>query len=280
MSRLDFENTIITTELWLDWFVNLAVNRFTWDNLPQGLSSEILEEQLLKRGCMLGYESDFGLVILPCMGESDLNIYGMPTAYNVFSVNGKLQGMVNADDGVLLRNNPTSTDDYSFLEVYAKKLSDVNQTTDVNLFQQNIPKIILTDENGRLTAKALIDNLKRFKTVIFAKKNLGTQMNSSEILDNSAPYILDKLSDYENTLINKVLTRLAINNINSDKRERMIVDEVNANNDFININLDLMYDVRKNFCKEFNEKFGTNLKVKKREVNLVGEIHVNDKTNS
>ena len=56
----------------------------------------------------------------------------------------------------------------------------------------------------------------------------------------------------------------------------MIVDEVNANNEYTAINLDLMFDLRERACKEINEKFGLNIKVEKREVEKTdGGIHNN-----
>ena len=51
----------------------------------------------------------------------------------------------------------------------------------------------------------------------------------------------------------------------------MVVDEVNANNEYTSINLDLMYDLRKRACKEINEKFGLNILVKKREIEENGK---------
>ena len=55
----------------------------------------------------------------------------------------------------------------------------------------------------------------------------------------------------------------------------MIVDEVNANNDFILVNLDHMFDEREKAVKEINKKFGLNIKVEKREVNN-GEVYINN----
>ena len=57
----------------------------------------------------------------------------------------------------------------------------------------------------------------------------------------------------------------------------MVVDEVNANNEYTSINLDLMFDLREKACKEINEKFGLNVTVKKREVEQDGEIHNNSR---
>ena len=51
----------------------------------------------------------------------------------------------------------------------------------------------------------------------------------------------------------------------------MIVDEANANNDYINRNVDLLYKNRKQACDEINKKFGLNINVKR--VNNIEETH-------
>jgi hypothetical protein len=68
------------------------------------------------------------------------------------------------------------------------------------------------------------------------------------------------------------------NNNDNIKKERQIVDEVNANNEYIKSMLDLMFDLRVQFCKEVNEKFGKNIKVTKKEVEKNG-IGNNDTRN-
>lgn len=276
MSRQFFEDTAISRyDEILNQFKNLAINRFQWDNLPTGLDSEILETMLIERGQLFCFKRDNGgITILPCVGTKKINIYGQFDEFEVMGMNGYRKN-VKIEEGIRIKNNPIASPDINNLEVYAKRIDDIEMTQDVNTFQQNIPKIILSDENGKLTAKNLIGNMRKFKFVIFGKKSLGSQLTQNEVLDTTAPFLLDKLQDQKNNLINEVLTFLGINNHNSDKKERLIVDEVNANNDFISINLDLMYDLRIKACNEINEKFGTNITVKKREVEENGEIYNN-----
>ena len=88
---------------------------------------------------------------------------------------------------------------------------------------------------------------------------------------------MDKLQQQKTDLKNELLTYLGINNNNNVKKERMIVDEVNANNEYTSINLDLMFDLREKACKEINEKFGLNITVKKREVEQDGEVYNNSR---
>lgn len=270
MSRKVFEENAMSREdLLLDEFLNLAINRFTWTNLPKGLTSERLEEMLICHGTLGAFMENELLVILPLFGTNKVNIYNEHTDFNLFGFNGTTYTKT-VDEIVKLKNNQLGTEDLSTLQLYAKKIDDIEQTQDVNLFQQCIPKIIGTSRDGILTAKNIIKQIKEFKFVVFTKsKGIENQIKKEDVLDNTAPFILDKLADYENFYRNKVLTFLGINNGNTDKKERLIVDEVNANNDYIQINLDLMYDMRKRFCEEVNAKFGINIKVEKRKVENV-----------
>lgn len=253
--------------------LNLAISRFTWTNLPPGLTSEHLEYLLMKYGQLACYDNELGTFILPCHPVERFNVYGLATKYYINSLNGEINIKKDVDDIIILKNNPIAKGDLSIIEYYSNVLSDIDSTEDVNLFQQNIPKIIVTDENSKLTAKNIIRKLQEFKVVIYAKKGISNFIEQSNILDNTAPFLLDKLQDYRIDKYNEILSLLGINNANTEKKERLITDEVNANNDFIQINIDLMYDLRKKFCDDFNKKYNSNLKVEKREVTALGEIH-------
>ena len=282
MSRNTFEDGAISrVNYLLHEFINLAINRFTWENLPQGLTSEQMEFLLIHHGQLMCFDDKYyGTLILPCMGTSDINVYGLPTEYRVMGENGKYNKTVNIEDGVLIRNNPLGTSDIPTLEIFAKRIDDIEMTQDVNLFQQCIPKVLLADEESKLTAKNIIDKIRKFKFVIFGKSTLVNNIKTSDVLDTSSPFILDKLQQQKMDLKNELLTYLGINNNNNIKKERMIVDEVNANNEYTAINLDLMYDLREKACQEINKKFGFDIKVKKREVEPVEQIHNNTRGDS
>lgn len=279
MSRGKYEESAISRyDILINEFINLAINRFNWTNLPIGLTSEILEGMLIRYGQVIAHKNSIGgIYILPCSGVNDINVYGIPELYNVISLNGLYNEQISLDDGILIKNNPLASENITNLEIFAKRIDDIEMTQDVNLFQQNIPKIILSDEGGKLTAKNLIQKIKEFKLVIFAKKNLTKSISQSDVLDTTSPYLLDKLQRHKTEIYNELLTSLGINNNNNQKKERMIVDEVNANNDFISINIDLMYDLRKKACDDINKKFGLDIKVEKREVQLNGDLYTNNK---
>ena len=179
--------------------------------------------------------------------------------------------MIDREDGVLIRNNATSSNDYDDLLLFAERINEVEQTMDINLNGQKTPFVILCDEKERLTFKNILNQVQKFKYAIFGSKKLS--INSMSVMETKSEYLLDKLQDHKNSLMNELLTFLGINNNNTDKKERLLVDEVNANNEFILVNIDHMYEERKKACEEINKKFGLNITVNRREIEGIGTIH-------
>ena len=289
MSRAIFEDRAISRydEIFQE-ILNLALNRFRWENLPNGLTSEQLELLLISKGQLMFFEDEnLGFLILPAYKSNDINIYGLSNSYNIYAENGKYNKTIELEtyeenekiiNGVLIKNNHIASPQINNLQIFAKRIDDIEMTQDVNLFQQCIPKLILADEDTKLTAKSIIEKITKFKFVIFGKKSLMNNIGS-DVLDTSAPYVLDKLQEYKTEVKNELLTLLGINNNNNIKKERMITDEVNANNDYINTNIDLMFEMREKACKLINENFPIykklygEIKVRKKEVEKNGYAH-------
>ena len=169
MSRKAFEDNALSREdLLLNEFLNLAINRFTWTNLPKGLTSERLEEMLICHGTLGAFVENEMLVILPMFGTKKVNIYNEHTEFHLYGFNGET--FTKSEDKIVkLKNNQLGTEDLSTLQIYAKKIDDIEQTQDVNLFQQTIPKLIGTNKDGILTAKNIMKQIKEHKFVIFTK---------------------------------------------------------------------------------------------------------------
>ena len=250
-------------------FLNLALNRFTLINLPEGITSRKIEEMLIKNGRVMFFKDNGVFITLPAFGVGMYDIYNEPIYYNV--VGNNFNKTIDRDTGVIIRNNATATNDHDDLLLFAERINDVEQTMDINLNSQKTPYVILCDEKERLTFKNILNQVQKFKYAIFGSK--GLKINNIDVLQTKADFLLDKLQDTKNSYMNELLTFLGINNSNTDKKERLLVDEVNSNNDFILVNIDHMYDERKRAVEEINKKFNLNITVEKREVELSGELY-------
>ena len=98
--------------------------------------------------------------------------------------------------------------------------------------------------------------------VIFGDKN-QLSVDTIKAIKTDAPFVANDIMQYKKEIWNEALTFLGVNNL-SEKRERLISDETNTNNELINLNLMSYLAPRKLACKQFNEKYGMNIDVKVR----------------
>ena len=89
---------------------------------------------------------------------------------------------------------------------------------------------------------------------IFGNKQFDIS-NKLNVLKTDAPYLIDKLDVHKHQIFNDALTVLGIDNANTDKKERLITNEVESNEQLVTYYLNCWYKTRKKACDEINEKF-------------------------
>ena len=158
------------------------------------------------------------------------------------------------------------------MELFALRLYEAEQTAMVNIKAQKTPVLLLMDEKQRLTMENLYSQYEGNRPVIFGDKNsLGE--NVIKAINTQAPFIADKIINYKKEIWNEALTFLGINNIMVDKKERLITDEANSNNELINLNLQSYLAPREEACRQFNEKFGFTGTNKEISVRVRSDLH-------
>lgn len=242
----------------LDNWLNIAVNIFKWEGLPEGVESTRIEEYLYNNGmCVWVDDPELGYLTLPIAERYGLNVYGDPIRWR--AVGYGYNKPYNIENSVLIRNNRTRTPIRPVIEFYTDMLMNTDFTILLNLNAQKTPFIFSGSENELLTLKNLWQQLYGCEPVIYKDNKLSE--NAFKVADTQVPYIADKLMDLYADYENRIYTFLGIKNNNISKRERLIVDEVNANNEQINGNLDAKFTARKLACEAINKMFGLNCTV-------------------
>ena len=140
------------------------------------------------------------------------------------------------------------------LELFAYRLYDTERITDTNLNAQRTPILIEGDTKTILTLKNVYMQYSGNTPFIFGNKQFDIS-NKLNVLKTDAPYIIDKLDVHKHQIFNDALTVLGIDNANTDKKERLITNEVESNEQLITYYLNCYYKTRKKACDEINEKF-------------------------
>ena len=122
-------------------------------------------------------------------------------------------------------------------------------------------------------ASSVSKKIENGEPIIYGTKDIDT--DTIKASSTNTPYVVDKLNEYRYELEREILTFFGLNN-NFEKKERLLVDEVNSNNEFITSNVDIMLKCREDFCKEVNKMFDLNISVKKKYGNIEEEVIDNE----
>ena len=199
------------------------------------------------------------------IGETGpLNYYDEPTTIKPVAPNYIYEGpiLTNNVNAVIIRNNDDMLPTYPTIQLYSYKLTNIDRTIDTNIIAQKTPIIVKCSDKQRVSFKNAINQRNDNEPVIYADKSMNT--DEIQILDVKAPIVFDKLQIQKHAVWNECMTYLGINNANMDKRERLVDDEVQANNEQVQASEDIFLKARKKACEEINKIFGTNISVKRR----------------
>lgn len=241
----------------------LALSMFEWQNLPKTVDQRFLEMCLFSDGMCVFFEDEvLGYLGLRCMIGGKLNVYQIPTDRRAYATNG-YQKELDGTNSVIIFNNYLHTNSMLDVEMFSKRLYNLDRAIDVNANAQKTPVLIQCDESQRLTMKNLYKQYEGNEPFIFGSK--GLDANGLKVLQTGAPYVGDKLYELKTQIWNEALTYLGISNINVVKKERMITDEVTRNQGGTVASRYSRLESRRQACKQINEMFGLDIWVDYRE---------------
>lgn len=241
----------------------LAISMFEWQNLPETIDQRFLEMCLFSDGmCIFFQDEVLGYLSLQCMIGGKLNIYRIPMERKAYATNG-YQRELDGTNSVIIFNNYLHTNSMLDVEMFSKRLYNLDRAIDVNANAQKTPVLIQCDESQRLTMKNLYKQYEGNEPFIFGSK--GLDANGLKVLQTGAPYVADKLYELKTQIWNEALTYLGISNINVVKKERMITDEVARNQGGTIASRYSRLESRRQACKQINEMFGLDIWVNYRE---------------
>lgn len=243
--------------------LGLAISMFEWKNLPDTIDERFLELTLFSDGKALFFRDDvIGDLTLQVALGGNFDVYRIPKNRRAYSANG-YNKQCDETNSVIIWNNMMHTDSKLDVEMFAKKLYDIDMSIIVNAKAQKTPTLILCDEEEKLTLENIYMQYDGNKPVIFGKKGLNP--NSVSAISTGAPYVGDKLFELKTRYWNEALTYLGISNLAINKKERLISEEVSKSMGSTIANRYVRLNTRKQAAEQINKMFGLNVEVEYRE---------------
>lgn len=243
----------------------LSISMFEWNNLPPSVDARYIEQALFEDGCAVYFMDDVTNtpLCLSSVNSGNFDVYGYPTTRRAYSRYNNYQKELTNKDSVIIWNNYMRTNSYLDVKMFARRLYNIDRIIDVNVNAQKTPVLVQGTEKQRLTLLNLYKQYDGNEPFIFADKSLD--LNVLKVLRTDAPYMADKLFQLKTQIWNEALTYLGISNLNIQKKERLITDEVTRNQGGTIASRYSRLESRREAVEKINAMFGTNISVNYRE---------------
>lgn len=211
----------------------------------------------------------FGVICQHC-GLRGYNIYYNPT--HAVIVNPLLTGILEPKIGTqcsLIRLQPNYSGVSDIVNYYADNMAMTAETCEMNIMNSKLSFLFAVRGKSQAESmKKILDRVMGGELGVFydEKLKMGNNNIPLDFFNNDlkknfiAPELQDTLRRWEEMFCNEV----GIPNIRSDKKERMIVDEVNSNNIECFTKAELWLETLKEGVEQTNKMFNLDLGVKLR----------------
>lgn len=261
------ESAVMNNATYIQYFnrlVELSVSVFEWQGLPETVDPRYLELHLFQNGSVVYFRDEvMGDLCLDCIANGQFDVYGNPISRRAYSSYNQYQKTLNESDSVIIWNNYLRQPSVLDVKMFAKRLYNLDRIIDVNANAQKTPVLVQGTEKQRLTLVNLYKEFDGNAPFIFGDKNLD--LNSLRAISTNAPYVADKLYQLKTQIWNEALTYLGISNLNIQKKERMITDEVQRNQGGTIASRYSRLEARREAVDKINRMFGTDISVDYRE---------------
>ena len=209
------------------------------------------------------FESD-GLLVFTPYAVNQWNIEDEPSVITLVNTRGATfiptKPQIVNKDVVIGWGHTSHAPVRSLVMWYVERIADVENTIDINLFAHKLPRLVVCSPEDRERVADIMEAIDRGEKKLFLEAEDYQAIKN--VLDaGGSSYIIDKLYTYKQNLENELLSFLGINNVAVEKKERLITDEANSNNQLINDSSDCFLDSLKNMCDEIETVLGYNISV-------------------
>lgn len=263
------------------YLLQKALSVFKWD-LPENWDRTYFLYVLYCWGFLAVFRTDkYGVIPQGC-GLKGYNIFYQPT--NATICNPLLRGILEPRidvDCTIIKLQPTYSGIMDIVSYYANLMSLVTEALGVNLLNSKLSYVFGASSKAQAESfKVLYDKMASGEPAVFVDKNLfkddGTPSWFTFSQNLKESYLGDELLLALRKIDNMFATDIGIPNANTEKRERLNSDEVNANNFETRSKCELWLDTLKEGIEKTNSMFDLSLSVDWREDLKGGDLDAYD----
>lgn len=251
------------------YLLQKVVSVFKFENIPEYWAENFFQYVLFIWGFVAVFDhEDYGIIPQNC------SLYGYDVFYqpsHVIIANPliRTERLRIGEDCELIKLQPDYCGIMDIVSTYADLMALSLETAGINLLNSKLSYVFMSENKTSAESfKKLFDQYASGSPAVFADKLLfnedGTPSWQLFMQNVGQNYIADKVLDDMKKLEDRFNTDVGIPNANTYKKERLITDEVNANNVDTQSKVMLWLDTMSRGIDRVNEHYGLDLSVSYR----------------
>ena len=258
------------------YLLQKAMSVFEWD-LPETWNKDYFLYVLYCWGYVAVVNTDkFGVIPQGC-GLKGYDVFYAPT--HAVIANPLLSGILEPRIGTqceLLKLQPDFSGILDLVGHYAEQMALASQSVSVNLLNSKLSYVFTAKTKALAESlKKMYDQIASGEPAVVIDSRLKNAADGEETWKSfeqnvGGNYIVTNLLADLRKIEAMFDTEIGIPNANTDKRERLIQDEVNANNIETYSKCALWLENLQDACKRVNDMFGLSISVRWREIPMIG----------
>ena len=258
------------------YLLQKAMSVFEWD-LPETWNKDYFLYVLYCWGYVAVVNTDkFGVIPQGC-GLKGYDVFYAPT--HAVIANPLLSGILEPRIGTqceLLKLQPDFSGILDLVGHYAEQMALASQSVSVNLLNSKLSYVFTAKTKALAESlKKMYDQIASGEPAVVIDSRLKNAADGEETWKSfeqnvGGNYIVTNLLADLRKIEAMFDTEIGIPNANTDKRERLIQDEVNANNIETYSKCAMWLENLQDACKRVNDMFGLSISVRWREIPMIG----------
>lgn len=257
-------------DFYFKWLLNKVCSCFVINGLPGTINQTYLKNELILSGmCCI---TDFGGKLYACTGSlgGQPDEYYIPTVFVIANpVLGSKQ-VKRGEDGIVIFN--TSVDElytgcfaaglYQYINQTATLLADNIVSINANQINSRVCAFFVADSKAKaLAGETVLKKMYAGQPYQILEADLVEKISVNPISTASTSSNITELVELNNYIISNFMQSIGIKANNDRKRERMITDEINSQNDYLGFSvLEVLASWQKGF-DAVNKMYGTEISV-------------------
>lgn len=254
-----------------NYLLKKVISVFDFENLPETWAENYFKYTLFGRGFLAVFKHPkYGVIPQQCSLADTVSIFYQPKKVLIANpVLPEVQQLSVGDNCELLKLQPDFRSVLDIVSLYADLMAIAYETATVNLINSKASFIFFAENKAQAeTFKKVYDRLSAGEPMAVIDKSLKNEDGSNNydfFMQNVGQnYIVDRVLDNMKTIEDQFNTKIGIPNANTQKKERLITNEVEANDiDTVTL-VNLWLSTMQNDIEKINSHYGLNISVSYR----------------